>query len=83
MIDRDVVERFARAVGAGSVTYIAPREAHHKPQWQWMSTNYEVVQWLVIRFWPLLGERRREQAKRALQTIQEYKQEIAARRKAA
>lgn len=65
MSDRDVIERLHQTVGCGVVNQIPPREPHHKMQWRWQANNVHAGKFLEA-IGPLLGERRRERANRAL-----------------
>lgn len=79
--DRDVVERFAAAVGVGKVMgpYVRPTPtggAVRKPVWWWGVRDLVELLPLLDRMEPLLGERRREQA-RALRESVAYRLEQA------
>lgn len=59
MTDRDVVERFHRVVGVGSVS--GPHtesKPHYKPYWLWRLYGRDAVEALGNRFLPWLGDRR-------------------------
>lgn len=60
MTDQDVVERFARIVGVGSVRPRPDRrERGWKTLWVWSAQAWGDVQPLLERMAPLMGERRR------------------------
>lgn len=61
MTDRDVVERFWRVVGVGSVWGPITKQGDRKPQWRWYVRHFEDVQALMERLLPYLHKRRREQ----------------------
>lgn len=66
--DRDVLERFARVVGVGTVA-TSPRlkkQAHHKAQWSWVVSRKDDVRKVYELLKPWLGSRRRAQAESAL-----------------
>ena len=63
MTDRDVVDRFARAVSVGGVA-AKPQpgvRAYYKPTWRWNASGEEAA-WLLTQFMPWLGDRRRARA---------------------
>lgn len=64
MTDRDVVERFARLIGApllGPYQY-QQKDGHvRKPYWMCARSGVQAVAW-INRFWSYLGERRRLRA---------------------
>ena len=66
--DFDVLDRFQRAVKFGIVygPYPNRQKKGYKDYGVWRSHHHELTQQLVALFWPWLGERRREQARRAL-----------------
>lgn len=59
--DRDVLERFAQAVGFGKVggPYTT---AGYKPVYQWTAYGFEKMQAILAMLWPWLCSRRRERA---------------------
>ena len=61
--DKDVLERFVRAVGIGVVngpyTYKDKKVKNRKPSWYWSIRGLERVQTVAAMFWPWLGNRRR------------------------
>lgn len=59
MTDKDVVDRFARAVKFGRIGTRRPYQSHHLPQYTWTAHGFETVQALAAAFWPWLGMRRR------------------------
>jgi hypothetical protein len=57
MTDKDVLERFVAIIGVGKVFPITPRQPHHKPAWQWYTTEFDFyVVANLLR--PFLGARR-------------------------
>lgn len=60
MTDEDVVRRFQKAVGVGSLHL--ERLEDKKDRWIWRVSNFEHFQAVVAMFWPWLGERRRARA---------------------
>lgn len=67
MTDRDVLVRFAAAVGIGRVygPYIKKKKSR-KPVWLWRVSSYDTVAQLFQMLESWLGPRRREQFARAL-----------------
>jgi hypothetical protein len=66
MTDRDVLERFHRIVGCGSMTGPSWHSGSTKPQWRWSATAANDALHLADLFRPFLGERRLVQLDRAL-----------------
>lgn len=72
MTDRDVLDKFQRAIGAGNIYYRKPRiyayEKVHtrKPQWAWRLNGFQRVQAVLAYLWPWLGMRRRTRAREVL-----------------
>jgi hypothetical protein len=62
MTDADVMTRFGKIVGFGSVRGPYPNGKGHKDRWVWQVQTFEKTQALVAMFWPWLGERRRARA---------------------
>lgn len=63
----ELVERFARAVGAGSVRGpYKPKNPNGKPYWIWSVGAYETAQHVAAVLWPWLGSVKREQFKTTL-----------------
>lgn len=61
--DRDVVERFHRIIGVGSVIEDRAQERRGwKRQWSWIAGSRDDVRETVIRLFPLLGNRRQARA---------------------
>jgi hypothetical protein len=65
--DKDVLERFAAAVGAGAI--LGPYRGqgsrtpqHYKPMFAWKISGIYQIQAILRLFWPYLGERRRSKA---------------------
>lgn len=69
MTDRDILERFAVAVGLGSITGPYARGVDRKPMYSWVTSRFESVQALIAMLWPWLGARRREQARLMLSGV--------------
>lgn len=66
MTDQDVVEHFGAVIGFGNVLPRPRRKSLYKTAWRWQTSKFETVQAMVAMFWPWLGERRKQQAKKAL-----------------
>ncbi len=69
MTDRDILERFAEAVGVGKVTGPRNRGPNRKPIYLWAAYNRADWEALLRLFYPLLGERRRAQADNLLSLL--------------
>jgi len=70
MTDEDILRRAQEITGMGSVT--GPRaRPPHKPLWTWSIGAFEQVQALIAMMWPMLGIRRKLQAKAALAVAKE------------
>lgn len=59
--DKDVVERFQKAVGFGKIAH-PPTVGTYKPVWVWRMGSFEGFQQIVCYFWSYLGKRRRARA---------------------
>jgi hypothetical protein len=59
MTDRDIVERLATLTGIGRLSEEKPRPGH-KHVWAWGVGVRQHREWLTLKVWPWLGERRRE-----------------------
>jgi hypothetical protein len=61
--DKDVLERFVKAVGIGVVNgpyvYKDKKVPNRKPSWYWSIRGFERVQAIGAMFWPWLGIRRK------------------------
>jgi len=72
MADKDILEKFAHAVGAGNIYYKKPkiydsrRIKSKKPQWAWRVTGFQRVQAILVYMWSWLGMRRRARTKEVL-----------------
>jgi hypothetical protein len=64
--DKDVIEKFKRICGTGSIGGREPRGLGKKYQYQYRTAGFQNVQALVAAFWNHLGERRRGQCEKAL-----------------
>ena len=62
MSDEQTVRRFAAIAGIGSV-YGPFNYGRGKPLWRWRANRTYDCHRLIRRMWPLLGDRRREQAR--------------------
>lgn len=62
--DHDIVERFARIVGFGTINRKRPPSTpeHWKTVWEWSTQSAPGVREVIDLFWDYLGERRRERA---------------------
>jgi len=67
--DRDVIEKFFRVVACGKMygPYQDKRSVDYKPQFRWATTTLDDSQSVLKRFYPFLGERRREKALQCLE----------------
>jgi hypothetical protein len=63
MSDEQTVRRFAAIVGIGSVYGPLNYKNSVKPLWRWRANRTYDCHRLIRRMWPLLGDRRREQAR--------------------
>lgn len=69
--DRDVVERFAQAVGFGSVRGPFKQMGHgSKPLYRWSTSGFKRVQALIAMLWFGLGTRRKERARQVLSSCE-------------
>src|SRR5512144_216512 len=68
MTDEDVVRRFHKAVGFGSVSFVKKRLAHWKNGWSWRCNGFSEVEALFKRLAPYLGARRLQTAREVLAT---------------
>lgn len=67
MVDEHVVRRFHEAVGGlGTVIYVPPREKHHRPQYQWSVSRFELFQAVVALLWVFLSDPKKHAAVRLL-----------------
>lgn len=70
--DKDVLERFALAVGGGSIHTRKPRIYAYehiqtrKPQWAWRIGGFQNVQYVIALLWSGLSKRRKERIKEVL-----------------
>lgn len=68
--DKDVLERFVKAVGIGVVNgpyiYTDTKVPNRKPSWYWSIRGHERVQAVIAILWPWLGNRRKNQARSCL-----------------
>jgi hypothetical protein len=63
MSDLDVMERFVSAVGIGRIRQRFTKEhEHHKTMFEWRIHGDQKCHLVLIKFWPWLGERRRNRA---------------------
>ena len=76
MTDQEPLERFQEAFGFGKVygPYTYPRDGvnpGYKPLFKFCLDEFEKVQAVIAALWPWLSPRRKEQARRVLQTRKE------------
>jgi hypothetical protein len=75
MTDQDVVERFAKIMGFGTVEYLGVPQSrdgyNRKATWRWRAQSYEHVQATIAMFWSYLGTRRKARAKEILSILQQ------------
>jgi len=65
LTDQDVLERFMRAVGVGTIGPSKRRASHHKEAWQWWTNEAEFhVVYALLKPW--LGPRRTQAAEAAI-----------------
>ena len=71
MCDKDVIERLHSVIGLGSVSLKKLKNApkHWKPQWMWSLYRNGEVYAVLAAMYPLLGERRRTRALKAMTAI--------------
>lgn len=69
MGDLDVVERFHRIVGVGTLRGPRWRKGYKRPLHVWSTYNFEHAQAVIAMLWPWLGERRRGRAVELLRGI--------------
>lgn len=66
MTDRDVLERFHRVVGVGSLAGPYDNGPLCKPVYQWSISGFPGSQYVIALFWQWLGERRKQRAREVL-----------------
>lgn len=66
MTDRDPMERFAAAIGFGTVRGPYPGKGGRKDSYAWSAQSFEKAQATVALLWPYLGERRKARAAEVL-----------------
>lgn len=70
MTDEDVVRRFHRIVGVGTVCGPAkPRAEGHLPTWRWQVASRKYIYALCVALWPFMGRRRQERMTQAIQEL--------------
>lgn len=57
LTDLDVLQKFVKVVGTGTIRTAKRKHAHHKPTWQWY-TDERGFRKLLSMFRPFLGKRR-------------------------
>jgi len=74
MTDEDVVKKFHRTIGFGSVNgpITFRKRPSHKPQWRWYVGRFELFQQTVCYLWPWLCERRKARAAELLRQHANY-----------
>jgi hypothetical protein len=76
MTDRDVVDRFHKIVGYGTVRESTwYRKVGYAPQWEWRIGSWKQVKSVLHTFRPFFGERRGAKADNVLQRMTEYKRD--------
>ena len=71
LTDKDVLERFMAAVGAGTMGPSKRRAGHHKEAWQWWTNEAEFhIVYALLKPW--LGPRRIAAAEAAIQARAEH-----------
>ena len=58
MTDLDIIERLASVTGVGRINQ-APQPKGHKMAWSWQVSVRSHREWLTVKVWPWLGQRRR------------------------
>lgn len=73
MTDEDMVRRLRDWTGLGRFAgpFSPPSRGSNKPNWRWSVNKIADVEALIDAIWPLLGERRRQQATALRQKISE------------
>lgn len=66
MTDRDIIERFNKAVGVGSVKGPYQPNGNRKTVWRWSATNRKECLEVTLKLLPFLGERRTKDADRLI-----------------
>jgi hypothetical protein len=67
--DRDVAERFMKAVGVGTIRVRPQTGLGTKDVHEWGTGGFHRTQYLVAMFWPWLGTRRRARALEVLALV--------------
>lgn len=63
MTDQDVVQRLAELTGIGTLCPEPPQRPGAKPSWSWRVAAKPHREWLTLKVWPWLGQRRRARVK--------------------
>jgi hypothetical protein len=70
MTDKDVVEKFKSIVRLPiEIRKRLPKNPNHKASYDWRTSRFEYVQFIIALFWNWSGKRRREQAKNCLRLL--------------
>jgi hypothetical protein len=59
MTDKDIVDRLASITGVGRISPARPQKTHYKMAWAWQVSVRAHREWLTVKVWPWMGERRR------------------------
>src|SRR4051812_22924933 len=70
MTDEDVVRRFHKIVGFGSISFFDPKIENRKRQWRWNSGARQDVYDFLKLIKPYLGKRRKARATEAIRSIE-------------
>lgn len=70
--DKDVVKRFKRIMGFGSIHPYIKNGGKNKTVWVWSASRFETFQATIALFWKRLSKRRKARAKEILKFMKEY-----------
>lgn len=68
MIDKDVIYKFKNIIQEGYIVKVDyfKINSKYKLQYQWHSSKFEIIQYILCLFWEHLGKRRKKQFKTAI-----------------
>lgn len=72
MTDEDVVRRFAKVMGIGTVIVVAPRNPKHSVQWLWKVTKLKDVENIYNKLVNQFGKRRTQRGLDVITKMREY-----------
>lgn len=70
MSDEDVVRRFHRLIGMGSVAATPRKKEGYKDLWTWTVAGYKSTQYVMALLWQWLGVRRKARTEEILKQFQ-------------